>query len=177
LWLYEGLLTGVFECGVVLAFAYFIRRIRQADWQEAVGFGAGFGAVEAFLLGLSSFVLILLAILIPEGLPPKLLALVTSEMESPLVIPAPILERMIAILIHIFSSLLIIYALQTRKWRWFWASFFYKTLVDGIAGFVHITYGIENLTTLGVWLLELGLLPFGIIGAWGSWALRRRWQP
>ena len=177
LWLYEGLLTGIFECGVVLAFAYLIGGIRQANWQEAVGFGAGFGAVEAFFLGLSSFVLILLVILIPGKLPPKLLALVTSETGSPLVIPAPIVERITAILIHIFSSLLIIYALQTGKWRWFWASFFYKTLVDGIAGFVHITYGIENLTTLGLWLLELGLLPFGIVGAWGLWVFRRRWKP
>src|SRR5262249_10985625 len=45
-WLYVGLLTGVFECGVALLF---VRRTRltAAGWDEAVGFGIGFGAAEA----------------------------------------------------------------------------------------------------------------------------------
>ncbi len=50
LWLYMGLSTGVFECGATLAFTYFIKKLRHASWKETVGFGAGFGAVEAFLV-------------------------------------------------------------------------------------------------------------------------------
>ena len=59
LWLYIGLLTGIFECGVTLGFAH-IRRIRTVDWREAVGYGLGFGMIEAFLLGAYSFLMILL---------------------------------------------------------------------------------------------------------------------
>ncbi len=178
LWLYMGLLTGVFECGAVLAFTYFIKKLRHADWKEAVGFGAGFGAVEAFLVGLGSFLWILLLILFPEiqnRLPSEYKFLV-AEPDSLLVIPAGILERVTAIFIHTFSSILIIYAVQSREWRWFLVSFFYKTTVDAIAGFVYITYGIENLTTLGIWVLEIVLLPFGIVGAWGLWVFQQRWR-
>ncbi len=178
LWLYIGLLTGVFECGAALAFTYFIKKLRYANWKEAVGFGAGFGAVEALLLGLVSFLWILLLILFPEiqeRLPSEYKFLAT-EPDSLLVIPAGILERVTAIFIHTFSSVLIIYAVQSKKWKWFWVSFFYKTAVDGIAGFHHITYGIENLTTLEIWVAEFIFLPFGIVGAWGLWVFKQRWR-
>ncbi|MFQ6101839.1 MAG: YhfC family glutamic-type intramembrane protease [Anaerolineae bacterium] len=44
LWLYIGLLTGIFECGATLGFAH-IRRIRTVNWREAVGFGGGRDAI------------------------------------------------------------------------------------------------------------------------------------
>ena len=50
-WLYIGLLTGVFECGMALLFVR-RSRLKAAGWDEAMAFGIGFGAVEAFLLGL-----------------------------------------------------------------------------------------------------------------------------
>ncbi|MEW6403271.1 MAG: YhfC family glutamic-type intramembrane protease [Chloroflexota bacterium] len=174
LWIYIGLLTGIFEGGAALGFA-FIRKIRTASWREVIGFGLGFGALEAFLLGVVAFVLVLLIILAPDKLPPELLQLVTEGDDSLLAIPAPIIERITAILIHAFSCLLIVYAVQVKAWKWFWVSFFYKTAVDSIAGFIHLTYGVENLTTLGVWVMEFSLLPFGIVGGWGLWAFQRKW--
>jgi uncharacterized membrane protein YhfC len=175
LWIYIGLLTGVFECGATLGFAY-IKRIRTSMWKEAVGFGLGFGAVEALLVGAASFVLVLLVILMPDKLPPQLVKLATSGTNSLLVIPAPIVERITAVLLHAFSCLLIVYAVQTKAWRWFWVSFFYKTAVDAIAGFLHITYGMENITTVSVWVIEAVFLPFGLVGLWGLYAFRNRWK-
>ncbi len=175
IWIYIGLLTGIFECGVTLGFAY-IERIRKADWKEAVGFGVGFGAIEAFLVGLSSFVIVLLVVLIPHRLPPKLIDFATSGSNSLSIIPAPIIERITAIFIHAFSCLLIIYAVRSREWKWFWVSFFYKTAVDSIAGFIHISYGIKNLSAIGIWVTELALLPFGIVGIWGLCVFCDRWK-
>lgn len=172
---YIGLLTGIFECGATLGFAH-IKRIRTSSWNEVVSFGLGFGTIEAFLIGTSSFLLALLVILIPNELPPQLLKFATSGSDSLLVIPAPIIERTTIILLHAFSCLLIVYAVRVKAWKWFWVSFFYKTAVDAIAGFIHITYGIENLTTFGTWIMELSFLPFGIIGAWGLWVFRNRWE-
>ncbi|MBM4465587.1 MAG: YhfC family intramembrane metalloprotease [Chloroflexi bacterium] len=174
LWLYIGLLTGIFECGATLGFAH-IRRIRTVNWREAVGFGLGFGAIEAFLLGAYSFLVILLIILIPDKLPPELLQLATSAKASLLDIPIPIVERLVVVLLHAFSCVLIIYAVRTREWKWFWISFFYKTALDAIAGSIQITYGVQNLTTLGAWIVEMILLPFGIVGFWGLRTFRRRW--
>jgi uncharacterized membrane protein YhfC len=179
LWIYIGLLTGVFESGAVLGFA-FLRRMRTAGWKESVGFGLGFGAIEALWVGIIALVLVLLYILVPERLPSELSQAATFYgvyRDSPFwVIPAPIIQRITAILVHAFSSLLIIYAVQRKIWRWFWLSFLYKTTVDAIAGFIHLTYGFENITPLGIWVIEFVFLPFGILGAWGVWIFRPKWQ-
>ncbi len=106
-------MTGIFECGVTLGFAS-IRKIRAARWKEAVGFGLGFGAIEAFWVGLIAFVLVLLILLVPDKLPPELSQSVIPREQSFLVIPAPIIERITTIFIHAFSCLLIVYAVQFR---------------------------------------------------------------
>ena len=175
LWLHSGLLTGIFECGITLAFAW-TRRIRMVDWGGAVAFGLGFGAIEAFLLGMVSFLTALLTILIPDRLPSELLGSAASGAVSPLVIPVPIVERATFILLHAFSCVLILYAARTKVWKWFWISFFYKTVVDGIAGFINITYGVQNLTILTLWAVEIILLPFGLVGLWGLWTFPSRWK-
>ncbi len=53
--------------------------------------------------------------------------------------------------------------------------FFFKTAVEAIASFVYVTYGIENLTTLGIWVLEIVFWPLGIVGAWEVWLFQQRW--
>lgn len=175
LWLYTGLLTGVFECGATLVFAY-IKKIRSANYKGVVAFGLGFGAVEAFLVGVVSFVIVLLVILIPDKLPEKMIEAITTGSNSPLIIPAPIVERITAILLHAFSCVLIVYAVRTRAWKWFWISFWYKTVVDGIAGLMHLENLLTDITTLGMWIVELVFLPFGLVGLWGLLAFRKRWK-
>ena len=93
LWIYIGLLTGIFECGATLGFAY-IQKIRKANWNQSVGFGAGFGAIEALLVGVGSLLMVLAIIYIPDKLPPEYLKFATSG-NSLWCIPAPIIERMI----------------------------------------------------------------------------------
>jgi uncharacterized membrane protein YhfC len=175
-WLYIGLLTGVFECGVALVVIRLIQRIRSASWHEALGYGLGFGACEAILLGIYSFVIVLLILLIPEQLPPVLMESTETSQASLLAIPVPIVERAIVVMLHAFSSVLIIYAVQKKEWAWFWLSFLYKTAMDTIAGYIQIGYGVQNLTLAGAWLVELVLVPFALIGLWGLIVFRSRWQ-
>lgn len=176
LWIYIGLLTGVFESGAVLGVTL-LRRVRAATWQEALGLGLGFGAIEAFILGVVSLLLVLVFVLVPpEEIPPVLQPMAPAEgITGLLTIPAPIVQRVTAILVHGCACLLIIYAVQRRAWSWFWVSFGYKTLVDAIAACFHLTCGLENLTPLEVWGIELVFMPFGVIGAWGIWKFRRKW--
>jgi uncharacterized membrane protein YhfC len=176
LWLYIGLLTGVFECGVSFVIIHRIQRLRIASWGEALGYGLGFGATEALLLGVYNFVIVLLIILIPDQLPQELLELAGTNKVSFLAIPVPIVERAIVILLHAFSSVLIIYSVQKNEWKWFWYSLIYKTIMDSIAGFFQITYGLENLNIGGLWLVELILLPFGLVGLWGLFHVRNRFD-
>lgn len=177
LWVYIGLLTGIFECGVVLLIVRWVSRIRQARWEEAVAFGMGFGAIEAILVGLGYSGFILLVLFMPERLPAGVIKMVGEIPDSPwpFILP-PVVERISALLIHAFTSLLIIYSVIVTRWRWFWFAFLCKTAVDAFAAFLHISYGIENLTLQAYWLVEFVLFVFGCIGAWITWTFRLQWN-
>lgn len=132
-WLYAGLLTGIFKCGVVWLLVA-KTRLRQVDGEQAVAFGIGFGGVEAFLLGAAYFVGVLLTMVFFDRLPPDVRDEVVRALGgSPVGIPLPIIERAAALLIHVISCAFIIRAVQTGQWRWFWVAFGYKAVVDGLA--------------------------------------------
>lgn len=177
LWIIVGLYTGIFECGLALVAVYAIRKLRKADAEEAVGFGVGFGAFEAIMLGMASSIVTLIILLTPPNQLPQVLSEAASKLESTTwwVLPVPVVERTIALFIHIFSSMLIIYAVQQREWKWFWYSFFYKSLVDAIAAVIHVTIGSKNLTPAILWLFELLLLPLGVAGYFGMKWLLKKW--
>lgn len=132
-WIYAGLLTGVFECGVVWLFVA-NTRLRQVNGNQAVAFGTGFGGVEAFLLGAANVVGVFLTIVFFDRLPPYVREEAVKALGgSTAGIPLPVVERAAALLIHVVSCVLIIRAVQTGQWRWFWLAFGYKTIVDGLA--------------------------------------------
>jgi hypothetical protein len=158
LWLYIGLLTGIFECGGVLLIAS-KTKLKEMHWIEAVAFGIGFGAIEAMLLGLISYASLLF---VPE---PSL---------SPLIIPASAIERTATMFIHVFSNVLIVLSVRSGSSVKFWESFFYKTSVDGVAAFANLSYGIESLSH--IYTLELIVTFFGIIGFLGLRQLKRKFE-
>lgn len=174
-WIYVGLLTGIFECGIVLGFIYIISSLRKANWEDTVGYGIGFGAVEAFLLGIGSLVSVSLVVFFPESLPQDVLEAIQPP-ESLWHIPIPIIERVSAIIIHLFSTILIVYAFFTKMWKWFWLSFLYKTVVDTIAAYIHLAYGVDELTMAGWWILELVFVILALVGLWGLLKIHRRWK-
>jgi len=171
-WIYIGLLTGVFECGITLLFAM-RRSIKGAIWKNVVAFGIGFGSIEALLVGMAALVGFLAAILVPTKLPPQVLAQFQASGIGLLVIPAPIIERIAAILLHTFSCILIIYALRMRKWGWFWLSFIYKTGIDSLAACGHFSHALANLGHL--WLLESVAVIFGLLGIWGIYFFSKKY--
>ena len=118
--------------------------------------------------------MILLLILVPEQLPKELLP--PLQLQSLWVIPAPIIERISALFIHIFSVVLILYAFKTKEWKWFWFSFWYKTAVDSVAGYLHLGYGVERLTVMGFWIFQLIFLLFAIVGLWGLINVHKKWK-
>jgi len=86
------------------------------------------------------------------------------------------LERIITTPIHVLSCLLIIHSVKINKLKWFWYAFAYKVIIDIIAGFIYISYGIENLTTSIIWITEVILLPFGIIDVIGLLKIKKLWS-
>jgi uncharacterized membrane protein YhfC len=162
-WLYIGLLTGIFECGI---FLLLIKHIRPRQWtfKDAASVGVGFGAVEAIALGIAMAI----------GTSIKIS--VSGELNQAVVIlwHAPV-ERLIALAVHAASVAMIIYALTQRKWGWFVASFLYKSGVDALASFVFLAR--TDLMKTQPWFVELCLFgPFAYAGLCILLVLRRLWN-
>ncbi len=168
---YIGILTGVFECGMVLLFLYLIKSIQKQTFNQAVAFGIGFGGIESILLGLQSLITITIIIFFPQILPPD--TPYPFSISKLWIIPAPIIERISTIFIHIFSTVLIVYAFLTKKNRWFWGSFTYKTLVDAFAAWVAMTDLGE--TAIGLYLVEFEIAVFGLFGFIMLKILKEKW--
>lgn len=161
-WIYIGLLTGVFECGIFLLLTKYIRR-RKWTWRDAASLGVGFGAVEAVAVGVAVAVSASLQIDVKFGLDvaPSLTGLV---------------ERLIALAVHTASVVMIIYALKQRKWSWFVGSFFYKSGIDAVAAPVLLS--VSDFLETHPWFVELCLFaPFALAGFYILVVLRQLWQP
>lgn len=168
-YLYIGALTGVFEAGL----AYLtLRRIRwgNATRDEALAFGIGFGVIEAFLLGLAALGAALAGLLSPDALPITTLASLANQ-AAPVMGMAPIVERLFVIVAHIFSCLLIFYAIHSGEVKWVWLAVLYKTLLDAPAGFAAF-WRVE--TPAKIWTIEALIVVAGFIGLVGTiWVARR----
>jgi uncharacterized membrane protein YhfC len=175
-WVYIGLLTGIFECGITYVIVA-RTKLREADWATSLAFGIGFGATEAFVLGALSLIGMAAAILFHQFLPQATQARLAAQLAGraeflPLMLP--ILERAGTLFVHAFSCVAIVYGFRTRRvWSWFALAFVYKSAVDGVAA-----WGLEVFkpreSVAGLTTVELWMLPFAIVGFAGLVWLRRR---
>lgn len=167
-YLYIGALTGIFEVGL----AWFI--LRKVRWgkvapAQALIFGMGFGVVEAITLGLAGLSSALVGLLSPGVLPVPTLGSLAAQATLGLGL-APVVERLFVILAHIFSCVLIFYAIARREARWGWLAILYKTLLDAPAGFAAF-WGTSTATK--IWTIEAVIALLGILGLWGTlWVIQ-----
>lgn len=147
-WLYGGLLTGVFECGIPLLLIL-KTRLRRADFNCAVAFGIGFGGTEAFLMGSVALIQTMLLVAFPNHIPSGVRdALIKQFARSSLAtILLSIIERAFALAAHCLASVLLIYTLRARRQLWFWLSFAYKTLLDTLAAWAILAWKMPGSTT------------------------------
>ncbi|TES91225.1 MAG: YhfC family intramembrane metalloprotease [Candidatus Cloacimonadota bacterium] len=154
-WVYIGSLTGIFECGGIYLIVRF-SRLKKMSLFESYGFGYGFGCIEAFLLGLAQLAAVT--------------AILTGKVQIPalgwLAVPAPIVERVMAIFLHLFTTLLIIYGIKEGRPSLFWFSFLYKSIVDTIAAWAQLSFGVS--TVSHIWLVEGMLLIVTSVSIIGS---------
>jgi hypothetical protein len=166
--IYIGLLTGVFEVGIV-ALAALIWRGMSAKAGDAIAIGVGAGAIEAALLGLGMVGTMAAAL---AGAGNNLIAgaaLMTAV--TPLAWLVGPVERALAILCHIAARTTALYGVASRRWWPFWIGFALLSLVDTIAGW---TYVAETLGTSSLWWLEAAIAPLAIVSIpLIGWAARR----
>jgi len=159
-YIYVGALTGVTE---VLLTWLLLRytRLGHVPWSKVLAFGIGFGVFEALYLGFSYLISIITALTNPQSVTEVALANL-QILSNPLFYMAPIVERVGAILSHIFCSVLLFYGVASKQARWLWISFAFKTLLDAVVGFAFF-WGSE--TALKLWTIEGIVLLFGFV-AW-----------
>ncbi len=174
---YLGLRTGLLESG----FSYLAAlktRLKGMKWDQAVAFSLGFGCTEAFLLGLAGFLNLYVLLAFPgvlQSLPEGIKAAVMQQLELPTlaVVPA-IMERAFTILIHLFATLLVVYSVITRRFRFFIYSLVYKTVVDGMIPLLLLYVG--SGTILGMFLIELPVVFLGLVGLLGFFWMRDKFK-
>ena len=167
-WIYIGLLTGIFECGVTYLFVV-KSRLKTSDWNQAVAFGIGFGATEAVVLGLVSFIGSLVTILsFDHSNADEKKKIIKAANRGTALILLPIVERITALVIHAFSCVLIVYGVHTRHAIWFWLSFAFKSAIDSFAMWGIVDFQVKESTTrLAQFnLLIAGLAAVALLGMW-----------
>jgi uncharacterized membrane protein YhfC len=174
-WLYIGLLTGIFECGITM-FGASRTRFKAAHWNEAVAFGIGFGAVEAFLLGILDFVGLVAVIAFWDEMSEDTKQAVAARTQFGMAeVSIVTIERLSALAAHVFTCVLIIYAVRIGQLRWFWLSFVFKSALDAFAAWGILAGRIkQSLFRLTVFEVAVGV--FAVIALVGLASLRRRFK-
>jgi uncharacterized membrane protein YhfC len=156
--LYVGLRTGFLESGIT----YLVVRhtsLSRSGFNKAVALGIGFGGTEAIVLGFLSFASVLSFVLVPDlqaALSPDVLA-----QFSEVFIPVPIVERFFTLFIHVFSVVLVVYAVRTRELLWLWLSILLKTVTDGplpLFNYYLKPLGVSAFIPIEVYVAALGIV-------------------
>lgn len=175
--LYVGVRTGMFESGFSYL-AFLKTKLRSATYDEAIGFGLAFGGTEAILLGVSSFLSILMFLINPgfvEQIPSAQREAVLAALNGPsIMVFAPIVERASTIAVHVFATALLYAAVLKRNVWFFWASFLYRTLIDAmVPGFSYLLAVSGNALVM-TYAIELVIAAYGSLGLLGLRQLRAR---
>ena len=157
--LFLGIQSSLCEMGFTLLAVWFWRQLgKEAD--RAVAIGVGAGAFEAFLLGLAQWVAAAVVIVGLPGTESVGEDLAKGVAVTPLMWLIGPVERVIAILCHASSRTLILLGVVHRRRMMIVWGFVLFTLLDGIAGGVHVS---GKLGTFSPWWVELALLPFALV--------------
>jgi uncharacterized membrane protein YhfC len=176
--IYVGLRTGIIESG--FSYIAVIKTwLKKMTFNQAVALGIGFGTVEAILVGFSSFLNILVFVLMPEiiaTIPAELQPTLIQQLSaSTLMVFPAIIERIAAISIHVFSSVLVVYAVRSSKLKYLAYSIIFKAVVDGILP--SLVFALDPATSLaGAYLIEVPIIILGVIGFYGTkWLKLKKW--
>jgi uncharacterized membrane protein YhfC len=142
--IYGGALTGLTEILFTFIAALVWPRM-AATASRAVAVGVGAGTFEAAILAIGAAAAILS---IGEGVASWSVALV------------PAVERLIAISCHVASRVLVLMAVASRRWIFFWGGFLLLSAVDGVAMYLHVT---GKVGTTSPWVMEAMLAPLGFV--------------
>jgi uncharacterized membrane protein YhfC len=173
--LYVGARTGAFESGFSYV-AFLKTRLRIATYDDAIGFGLAYGGTEAILLGIISFLNVLLYLLNPgliDQIPLSQREATVAALNAPsVVVFAPIIERAFTMLVHLFATVLVYAAVLTKSSRMFWLSFIYRGAIDAMVPWLGRLLAQSPNPVVMTYTVELLIAIYGLLGLLGVRWLR-----
>lgn len=132
-YVYIGLLTGIFEIFIPL---YLISKFKSKfeDLNSKLGFGIGFGSIEAIFLGLITIISFFIVTNFSSSFPVETLQSFSGSNLD--IVSRGIyggLERISATMIHVFSIFMVFLFTSTKKAKYLLAPILLKTLTDGLS--------------------------------------------
>ena len=175
--LYLGLRTGFLESGLTY-FAAIKTKLKNMKFKQATAFGIGFGCFEAVAIGFFSFINILAFVLAPElinTIPQDQQNVLISQLNQPTwMVGVAIIERFATIAIHVFTTILVFYAIKSKDKKYLFISIGFKALLDGMIPVIS-TY--INPTTLIEWYsIEFIIISLGFIAYFGYRQIKELWM-
>lgn len=158
--LFSGVQSSLFEMGITLLAVITFRQL-GTNSNRAIGIGIGAGACEAILLGVS---LLGTYLLIAEGVPGMREAHEQIEKmaaQTPLLWLVMPVERLLALVCHAASRVLILRGTARRRGAMIAAGFLLFMLPDAVAGLFRISGWTE---AVSLWWTELAVLPCAAAG-------------
>jgi uncharacterized membrane protein YhfC len=169
-----GLRTGFFESGIT--YLYLKRKGKKIDWNNALALGIGFGAIEAVILGLVNTMSFIAGIMILNN--PLLEATERALVEaifnqSTIEVLFAWLERVFTIMIHVFTTTLVVKAVNHKDKNFLWLSIIFKTLVDLPIPLFQVL--VEGGSLLALYSIEAYIAALGIISFYGlKWVKNKK---
>jgi len=127
--------------------------------------------MEAFLLGTVQVIAVVATIAFFDGIPADQKEAVAKAFGDLTSAFLPVVERVTAVVAHVFSCVLIVFGVRLGQWRWFWLSFAYKTALDGFAAWAILSFGVKE-SVLKMAEFELVVAAFAVVGVAGLAWLR-----
>ena len=163
--IYLGLRSGIFENGLSFIWAKRMR-LKGASYDEVIAFGLGFAGIEAFFLGISSFLNIFVLVSNPNlfgTLTPETQQALSQQFAlGPLLIGAPLIERLAVLFIHVFSTVLVFKTINEGTSTYIIMAILYKTAVDGLVPILNLL--VSTPTLFGIYMIEVPFVLLGILG-------------
>ena len=164
--LYIGLIFTLIECSVLLL-VLLRGGYQAAGWTQAISLGLGYGFIEMLFIGGLWLVAVAATYFVPEKLPKEVLGLLqTMSWKN---FPAPLVERCFTYLTHIYTVVLISYAVRTLRWRHLIWAIVYKLAFYSVIAYGWVKYGYRSLMVdvKVTWNIELAVVAFGGLGLAG----------
>jgi uncharacterized membrane protein YhfC len=174
-----GVRTGVLECGVTYLGAW-LKKFGSLSFDDSVALGIGFGAIEAIYLGLMVALSAFIMMADPAAwdvLPESIRLTLMPQSEAWYVLVSAV-ERFSAVMIHAFTTVLVIYSLKLNDLKWLLVSIAFKSPFDMVVpvfNYYNFVVYKGSLRYVGYVIVEAVFLAIAAVSLYGLIWLKKKY--